>query len=90
MAGKTLYGRIAARLGVVAMAGFTTAAVCLVDAGVAHASSVGGSITRPEVIARAQYWLDRGDTWYSQQQSNAISDGAGALMWPSGGLWSGF
>jgi FG-GAP-like repeat len=41
------------------------------------ASSVGGSITRAEVIARAKYWYDRGDTWYSQDQSDAISDGDG-------------
>jgi hypothetical protein len=82
MAGKTVYGRIAARLGVVALAGLAMAGVCLVDAGAAHASSVGGSITRSEVIARAQYWLDRGDTWYSLDQADAISDGTGGAYRP--------
>jgi hypothetical protein len=41
------------------------------------ASTVGGPITRAEVIARAKYWYDRGDTWYSQDQNDAISDGDG-------------
>jgi RecB family endonuclease NucS len=41
------------------------------------ASSVGGQITRAEVIARARYWYERGDTWYSQDQADAISDGDG-------------
>ncbi|MET1071732.1 MAG: VCBS repeat-containing protein, partial [Umezawaea sp.] len=46
------------------------------------ASSVGGSISRTEVIARAKYWYDRGDTWYSQDQSDAISDGTGGKYRP--------
>jgi len=40
-------------------------------------SSVGGTISRSEVIARAKYWYGRGDTWYSQDQNDAISDGDG-------------
>jgi VCBS repeat protein len=40
-------------------------------------TDVGDTITRGEVIDRAQYWLDRGDTWYSQQQSDAKPDGDG-------------
>ncbi|MEO6090503.1 MAG: hypothetical protein ABIQ18_46120, partial [Umezawaea sp.] len=46
------------------------------------ASTVGGSITRAEIIARAKYWYDRGDTWYSQDQSDAISDGTGGKYRP--------
>ena len=42
---------------------------------IAHASSVGEKISRTEVIDRAKYWYNRGDTWYSQKQSDAISDG---------------
>ncbi|WP_435824148.1 FG-GAP repeat domain-containing protein [Actinoplanes missouriensis] len=43
----------------------------------AAAGELGGTITRAEVLARAKYWYDRGDTWYSQDQSKAISDGDG-------------
>ncbi|MEU4564993.1 hypothetical protein AB0F72_42000, partial [Actinoplanes sp. NPDC023936] len=43
----------------------------------AAASELGGQITRAEVLTRAKYWYDRGDTWYSQNQSDAISDGDG-------------
>jgi hypothetical protein len=48
----------------------------------AHASSVGERISRTEVIDRAKYWLNRGDTWYSQKQSDAISDGTGGAYRP--------
>jgi hypothetical protein len=40
-------------------------------------SAVGGPITRSEILARAQYWLGRGDTWYSQSQGDAKPDGDG-------------
>jgi len=43
----------------------------------AASSDVGGVIARDETIDRAVYWLNRGDTWYSQNQSDAISDGDG-------------
>ena len=43
----------------------------------AQAGGVAGSITRDETIDRSKYWLGRGDTWYSQSQSDAISDGDG-------------
>jgi hypothetical protein len=46
------------------------------------ASSVGGPITRAEVIARAKYWYERGDTWYSQDQADAVSDGTGGKYRP--------
>ncbi|QFU91922.1 VCBS repeat-containing protein [Amycolatopsis sp. YIM 10] len=46
------------------------------------ASAVGGPITRAEIIARAKYWYDRGDTWYSQDQADAISDGTGGKYRP--------
>ncbi|RSN22356.1 hypothetical protein DMC61_33345 [Amycolatopsis sp. WAC 04169] len=46
------------------------------------ASTVGGAITRAEIIARAKYWYDRGDTWYSQDQADAISDGTGGKYRP--------
>lgn len=29
---------------------------------------------RAEIIARAKYWHDRGYTWYTQEQDEAISD----------------
>jgi hypothetical protein len=45
-------------------------------------SPVGGPITRAEIIGRAQYWFDRGDTWYSQDQADAISDGVGGSYRP--------
>jgi hypothetical protein len=48
----------------------------------AQASSVGGAISRAEAISRAIYWLNRGDTWYSQNQANAISDGTGGAYRP--------
>lgn len=35
------------------------------------ASSGGGPITR------VKYWYERGDTWYSQDQADAVSDGTG-------------
>jgi hypothetical protein len=46
------------------------------------ASDVGGPISRAETITRAQYWLNRGDTWYSQDQNDAISDGDGHTYRP--------
>jgi predicted heme/steroid binding protein len=49
---------------------------------IAHASSVGEKISRTEVIDRAKYWYNRGDTWYSQNQSDAISDGTGGAYRP--------
>ncbi|MFJ1765733.1 FG-GAP repeat domain-containing protein [Amycolatopsis sp. NPDC088138] len=48
----------------------------------AAASAVGGSISRAEVIARAKYWYNRGDTWYSQDQSDAKPDGDGHTYRP--------
>jgi FG-GAP-like repeat/Tachylectin len=52
------------------------------DTSLTAASSVGGQIARSEIIARAVYWNNRGDTWYSQQQSDAISDGTGGSYRP--------
>jgi predicted heme/steroid binding protein len=65
----------AGALGAVGVATMTTPAV-------AHASSVGAKISRTEVIDRAKYWYNRGDTWYSQKQSDAISDGTGGAYRP--------
>ena len=65
----------AGALGAVGVATMATPAV-------AHASSVGEKISRTEVIDRAKYWYNRGDTWYSQKQSDAISDGTGGAYRP--------
>jgi hypothetical protein len=44
----------------------------------AHASTVGGSISRTEVLARAQWWMNTSGVIYSQQQSYAKLDPDGA------------
>ncbi|MFC9329504.1 hypothetical protein [Kitasatospora sp. NPDC057015] len=56
----------------------TAAGASLLSAGSAHAvgtSTVGGQITRSEVLARAQSWVDEG-VWYSQQGTFSDSNGS--------------
>jgi hypothetical protein len=48
----------------------------------AHASTVGGPITRAEVLARAQFWVDRGDI-YSPNAPDSYSYASG----PDGGSY---
>jgi hypothetical protein len=67
---------------IIAAAAGTILAGSITWMNMAQASTVGGTITRAEVISRAIYWLNRGDTWYSQDQSKAISDGTGGAYRP--------
>ncbi|MFE2910858.1 hypothetical protein ACFXI0_10360 [Kitasatospora indigofera] len=56
----------------------TAAGAGLLSTGSAHAvgiSTVGGQITRSEVLARAQSWVDEG-VWYSQQGTYSDSNGS--------------
>jgi hypothetical protein len=62
---------LAAGMGVLA----GTAAVVVADKPfAAHASTVGGSITRSEVLSRAQWWINTYGVIYSQNQANQKPD----------------
>ncbi len=75
-----LFGAAAALLLAVGAGTVTGTSVAVVGTPVAAhaASSVGGPITRSEVLARAQWWINTYGVIYSQQQSNAKPDPDGA------------
>ncbi len=64
------------------MLGLTISDLALTQQAAHAASSVGGPITRSEVLARAQFWIGNSAIQYSQQQSDAHSDGTGGMYRP--------
>lgn len=79
---RTFLGAAASLLAATSLGVIAATVSATVTPAPAHASTVGGIISRSEVLARAQWWMNTYGIIYSQRQADAKSDGDGHTYRP--------